>query len=214
MYSPESFKIEDRATLHAFMRRHNFATLVTQREGSIEATHVPLVLKSEVGPYDLLRGHLARANPQWRDLTEGGEVLVIFTGPHAYISPAWYRTSPAVPTWNYTTVHARGIPRIVQDPEEFAAMLHELVEVHEKDRPGRWPGELPADFLNRLTKGIVGFEIEITKLEGKFKLSQNRAEDAPGVIAALSRSEHPGDREVAGWMQALFPEEGETPDTP
>jgi transcriptional regulator len=201
MYSPEAFKVEDRATLQAFMRQHHFATLVTHREGSTQATHVPLVLKEEGGPHGLLRGHLARPNPQWRDLATGEEILVIFTGPHAYISPAWYQTSPVVPTWNYTAVHACGIARLIEDPDEFATMLHELVEVHERDRAERWSGEMPVEFRDRLMKGIVGFEIEITRLEGKFKLSQNRPEDAPGVIEGLSQSPHPGDQELAELMR-------------
>jgi transcriptional regulator len=201
MYSPEAFKVEDRATLQAFMRQHHFATLVTHREGSTQATHVPLVLKEEGGPHGLLRGHLARPNPQWRDLATGEEILVIFTGPHAYISPTWYQTSPVVPTWNYTAVHACGIARLIEDPDEFATMLHELVEVHERDRAERWSGEMPVEFRDRLMKGIVGFEIEITRLEGKFKLSQNRPEDAPGVIEGLSQSPHPGDQELAELMR-------------
>lgn len=204
MYSPEAFKVDDRATLNVFLRQHNFATLVTQNAGGLQATHVPLVLKEGVGEQGTLQGHLARANPQWRDLDPDTEVLVIFTGPHAYISPAWYQTSPAVPTWNYTAVHVYGFPRLVEDPGEFAAMLHELVEVHERDRPERWSGEMPEDFRDRLMKGIVGFEIAITRIEGKFKLSQNRPDDAPGVIEGLSQSPHPGDHEVAELMRRHF----------
>jgi|APTNR8051073442_1049403.scaffolds.fasta_scaffold57559_2 transcriptional regulator len=206
MYSPEAFKVEDRATLHDFLRQHNFATLVTQHGGGLQATHVPLVLKEEVGEQGALQGHLARANQQWRDLALGNEVLVIFTGPHAYISPAWYQTSPAVPTWNYTAVHVYGLPRLVEDSGEFAAMLHELVEVHERDRPDRWSGEMPVEFRDRLMKGIVGFEIAITRIEGKFKLSQNRPDDAPGVIDGLSQSPYQGDREVAELMRRIVPD--------
>jgi transcriptional regulator len=206
MYSPEAFKVEDRATLHDFLRQHNFATLVTQHGGGLQATHVPLVLKEEVGEQGALQGHLARANQQWRDLALGNEVLVIFTGPHAYISPAWYQTSPAVPTWNYTAVHVYGLPRLVEDSGEYAAMLHELVEVHERDRPDRWSGEMPVEFRDRLMKGIVGFEIAITRIEGKFKLSQNRPDDAPGVIDGLSQSPYQGDREVAELMRRIVPD--------
>lgn len=204
MYSPEAFKVDDRATLNVFLRQHNFATLVTQNAGGLQATHVPLVLKEGVGEQGTLQGHLARANPQWREFDPETEVLVIFTGPHAYISPAWYQTSPAVPTWNYTAVHVYGFPRLVEDPGEFAAMLHELVEVHERDRPERWSGEMPEDFRDRLMKGIVGFEIAITRIEGKFKLSQNRPDDAPGVIEGLSQSPHPGDHEFAELMRRHF----------
>jgi transcriptional regulator len=204
MYPPEAFKVDDRATLNAFLRQHNFATLVTQNAGGLQATHVPLVSKEGVGEHGALQGHLARANPHWRDLDPDTEVLVIFTGPHAYISPAWYQTSPAVPTWNYTAVHIYGLPRLIEDPEDSATMLHELVEVHERDRPDRWSGEMPEDFRDRLMKGIVGFEIVITRIEGKFKLSQNRPDDAPGVVEGLSQSPHPGDREVAELMRRVL----------
>lgn len=204
MYPPEAFKVDDRATLNAFLRQHNFATLVTQNAGGLQATHVPLVSKEGVGEHGALQGHLARANPHWRDLDPDTEVLVIFTGPHAYISPAWYQTSPAVPTWNYTAVHVYGLPRLIEDPEDSATMLHELVEVHERDRPDRWSGEMPEDFRDRLMKGIVGFEIVITRIEGKFKLSQNRPDDAPGVVEGLSQSPHPGDREVAELMRRVL----------
>lgn len=206
MYSPDAFKVDDRTTLHAFMRQHNFATLVTQNDEGLQATHVPLVLKEEVGGQGALQGHLARANPQWRDLAPDKEVLVIFTGPHAYISPAWYQTSPAVPTWNYTAVHVYGRPRLVEDSGEFAVMLHEFVEVHERDRLDRWSGEMPEEFRDRLMKGIVGFEIAITRIEGKFKLSQNRPDDVPGVIDGLSRSPHPEDHPVAELMRRFLPE--------
>lgn len=206
MYTPEAFKVEDRATLEAFMRQHSFATLVTHENGSSHASHLPVVLRETSGPLGSLRAHLARANPQRLHLENEGEVLVIFTGPHAYISPAWYLGSPAVPTWNYTAVHVYGRPKIVEDPEAVSDMLLELVETHERNRPERWDGKMPDDFLERLMKGIVAFEIEITRIEGKFKLSQNREEDVPGVFAALTRSDHPGDREIAALMGSLFPE--------
>ena len=132
-------------------------------------------------------------------------MLVIFTGPHAYVSPAWYATTPAVPTWNYTAVHAYGRPRLVSDPEQFAAMLHDLVEFYESPRQDRWSEEMPVGFRDRLMRGIVGVEIEITRLEGKFKLSQNRPEDVPGVMTALAASDFQTEREVARLMRGHFP---------
>jgi transcriptional regulator len=145
---------------------------------------------------------MARANPQWRHFEDGREVLVIFTGPHAYISPAWYASAPAVPTWNYTAVHAYGTPCIISDHHRFAHRLHELVEFYESGREERWSGEMPAEFRDRLMHGIVGVEIEITRLEGKFKLSQNRpTEDREPVIPALSASADPMDRETAAMMR-------------
>lgn len=201
MYSPAHFKVEDRDALLAFMRQHSFATIVTHDGVVPHATHMPVLVRENEG---VLVSHIARRNPQWRHFENGQEVLVIFTGPHAYVSPAWYETAPAVPTWNYTAVHAYGVPRIVSDRERFAAMLRELVEFYEAPRAERWSGEMPAEFRDKLMQGIVGVEIEITRLEGKFKLSQNRSEqDRAGVIAALERAGDQTEREVAALMKTL-----------
>ena len=201
MYSPDHFKVDDPAILAAFMARHSFATIVTHDGQASHATHMPVLLDRDRGPQGTLISHMARANPQWRHFESGQEVLVIFTGPHAYVSPAWYDSAPAVPTWNYTAVHAYGIPRVVTDQERFAGMLHELVEFHEAPRADRWHGEMPEEFRDRLMKGIVGVEIEITRLEGKFKLSQNRSDaDRAGVIATLAASTDQADRDTAEMM--------------
>ena len=206
MYSPEAFQVHDAAVLTAFMQQHNFATIVTH-DGTIpHATHMPVLLEPERGAHGTLVSHVARANPQWRHFENGQEVLVMFQGPHAYVSPAWYVTTPAVPTWNYTAVHAYGIPRIVTDHERFAQMLQDLIEFYESGREDRWHGQLAPEYRNLLMKGIVGVEIEITRIEGKFKLSQNRPDDALGVAAALAASVAHGDREVAELMrQAILP---------
>ncbi len=201
MYSPTHFKITDPETIRAFMRAHSFATIVTHDGDVPHATHMPVLFETETGEHGTLVSHIARANPQCKHFETAREVLVIFTGPHAYISPAWYATSPAVPTWNYTAVHAYGVPRIVTEPQEFATMLHELVEFYEAPRADRWHGEMPEEFLQRLMKGIVGVKIEITRIEAKYKLSQNRPEDQPGVIAALTASTDQTDREVAELMK-------------
>lgn len=201
MYSPAAFKVEDRDQLIAFMRRHSFATIVTHDGVVPHATQMPVLFRESGGPDGTLVSHLALANPQWRHFENGEEILVLFTGPHAYVSPSSYLTTPAVPTWNYTAVHAYGRPRFITEHETLAAMLHELVEFYERDRPGRWSGEMPAEFRDNLMKAIIGFEIEITRLEGKFKLSQNRPDDAPGVIATLSHSGDQTDREVAEMMR-------------
>lgn len=203
MYTPAHFQIDDRDTLNAFMRRYSFATIVSHDGKIPHATHMPVLLNPTQGSHGCLLSHMARANPQWRHFT-GAEVLVIFTGPHAYISPAWYVTQPAVPTWNYTAVHAYGTPRLVADHDRFAQMLHDLVEFYEAERPNRWHGTLPAEFRDGLMKGIVGIEIEITRLEGKFKLSQNRPQDAPGVIAMLENSTDQTDRDTAKMMKQLL----------
>lgn len=201
MYSPDHFQVDDPAALSVFMQRHSFATIVTHDGQMPHATHMPVLMEHSKGPHGTLVSHIARANPQWRHFENGQEVLVIFTGPHAYVSPAWYAAAPAVPTWNYTSVHAYGIPRIVNDHDRFGQMLHDLIEFYEAGRENRWHGEMPAEFRDRLMEGIVGVEIEITRLEGKFKLSQNRPDDAPGVIAALAASADQTDREVAEMMR-------------
>jgi transcriptional regulator len=202
MYTPEHFRVDDRDTLHAFMRQHSFATIVTHDGKTPHATHMPVLLDPDRGENGTLVSHMARANPQWKHCESGQEVLVVFSGPHAYVSPAWYATSPAVPTWNYTAVHAYGVPRLIIDHDRFAQMLHDLVEFYESGREQRWDGEMPAEFRDRLMHGIVGIEIEITRLEGKFKLSQNRPlEDQQRVIAALSASADQTDRETAAMMK-------------
>ena len=182
MFIPSSFRISDRDTLLVFIERYGFATLVsTDPNGVPFATHVPLLLDRSS---DLLLGHIARANPQW-EMFGGRESLAIFHGPHAYVSPSWYTVAPAVPTWNYATVHVYGIPRVI-DAERTADVVDRLVSKYEKHRPNPWAGEMPDDYRRRMLAGIVGFEMPLTRLEGKFKLGQNRsAEDRAGTIAGL-----------------------------
>jgi len=131
---------------------------------------------------------MARGNPQWQALQPDADVVAIFQGPHHYVSPAWYGHHPSVPTWNYAVVHVTGRPRLVRDPRELEAMLLELVVENEAHGPQPWRMDLPADYRDKMIAGIVGFEIDIVRMEGKFKLSQNRpADDRPRVIEALGR---------------------------
>lgn len=202
MYVPPAFAEEDLRRLHEMMRQHSFATLVSQGSEGPQASHLPFLFDPERGPRGTLLCHMARANPQWRQFGEEAEALVIFQGPHAYISPSWYQTELSVPTWNYVAVHAYGRPKILAEPEEAAQVLGLLTAVHEAHLPQPWsPHRLPADFVRRLLKGIVAFEIEITRLEGKFKLGQNRsAEDRAGVVKALEAEDDPLARAVAQLM--------------
>jgi len=189
MYIPKHFREDDLDTLHKFMQAYSFATLITQHEGAPFATHLPFILDSERGPKGTLLAHMARANPQWHDFNSAQEVLTIFQGPHAYISPSWYEVELSVPTWNYAVVHAYGIPRIIEDSEELYQILKILIETHEAQFENPWPFQLPDDYLQKMIRGIVGFEIEITRLEGKFKMSQNRTEsEREKVVAALQES--------------------------
>lgn len=202
MYIPSSNRADDRDQLHGLMREYNFATLVTQHDGAPFATHLPFMLDAERGPHGTLLAHMARANPQWRDFAAGGEALVIFQGPHAYISPSWYEVHPSVPTWNYAVVHAYGIPRPVEDHDTLYRMLEALVDTHEAGFAQPWRMELPDDYMDKMMRAVVGFEIEITRLEGKLKLSQNRSEhDQRRVAETLGASADPLSVDVAAMME-------------
>ncbi len=197
MYIPKSFAVTDTATIYPFIRDHNFATLVTHQQGQLSATSIPFMLDAERG---VLRAHLARANAQWKHF-EGGESLVIFQGPHAYVSPTWYAEQPSVPTWNYTAVHVYGVPTVIEDETVVRAMLRELVANHEHGRDPEWLMDLPDDYYRKMRQAIVVFELKINRIEAKFKLSQNRSEaDMESVIIHLAGSASPLDQETAKMM--------------
>ena len=189
MYIPEDFLVTDALMLHEIMREHNFATVVTQHGGVPFASHLPMMLDNSIGPRGALLGHMARKNSQWHDFGAGAEVLVMFQGSHAYISPAWYEyNAMVVPTWNYMAVHAYGVARILSEAE-LEATLHQLVDENEKSLPRPWKLSLTQAMRERMLNAIVGFEITLSRIEGKFKLSQNRSEqDQRNVIAQLSQS--------------------------
>ena len=185
IHIPRDFAEHDLSRLKSLVRAHNFATLVSADQGEIQVSHLPFMMDGEG---KTLRAHMARANPQWRTFSPEREVLVIFHGPHHYVSPAWYASHPSVPTWNYAVVHALGRPTLIQDRERLAVLVRELVMHQEAAASHPWRMDLPADYQDKMLSGIVGFDIEITRLEGKFKLSQNRpASDQPLVIEALQR---------------------------
>ena len=192
MYIPKAFRVSDNSTLDAFITHHSFATLVSTVDGSLFATHLPLILDRPPSSPGVLLGHVARANPHWRAFDGKQEALAVFHGPHAYISPSWYTTSPAVPTWNYSAVHVYGVPHVVADDLRLADIVDRLVAFYEAGMPAPWSGVLPADFKANLLKAIVGFTMEITRVEGKFKLGQNRSlGDQLGVVRHLEASADP-----------------------
>lgn len=206
MYVPPIFAARDEAALHALIDAHGFATLVSAAPDGPFATHVPVLLDRARGPRGTLRAHLARGNPHWRGL-DGAAALVIFLGPHGYVSPSWYTVHPSVPTWNYAAVHAYGRVRLVEDEAALRAMLRALVDRYEAGRASPWTMDgLPEDYMRGMVKGIVGLEIEIERLEGKLKLSQNRnAADRRNVIAALAASALADDRALAALMTRHAP---------
>src|SRR5579885_313035 len=204
MYIPKAFREDDLEKLHKLMQEYSFAALVTQQDGVPVATHLPFLLDMERGQYGTLMAHMARANPQWRTFNSGQEALVIFQGPHAYISPSWYEVELSVPTWNYAAVHAYGVPRIIDDKATLYDLLKALIERHEAQFEKPWDFQLPEDYLQKMMQGTVGFEIEITRLEGKFKMSQNRsASEQQRVIAALRESQDISNVQVAELMSEI-----------
>lgn len=203
VYLPQHFAETRPAVLNDFIRRNSFASLVTHGSGGLVASHLPFLYEAGGGPHGTLLCHLARANPQIADLRAGGEALVIFTGPHAYVSPSWYATQPAVPTWNYATVHAYGTAQVIDDAAELTRLVDRLSQVFEAGRPKPWRlADQPEAYVRGMVRGIVGFSIAISRLEGKFKLSQNRSEaDRRGVAAALLDEPDPASRELAMLMK-------------
>ena len=184
MYIPNANRVDDQAQLVAFMRAHSFATLVSHVEGAIFASHLPLTIVEADG-HVVLHGHLAKANGQWQELATQSEVLVIFQGPHAYISPQHYAKHESVPTWNYIAVHAYGAAQLVTDEQGKLAALAGLIAATEAGYQQQWDS-LPSHFQQGMLNGIVAFKIAVMRLEGKYKLSQNRPEgDQERVAAAL-----------------------------
>jgi transcriptional regulator len=202
MYIPEPFREARTEVLHDLIRQHSFATLVSQGAAGLVATHLPLLLDPGRGPLGTLRGHVARANDHWRDLAEG-EHMAVFHGPHAYVSPAWYQTPMAVPTWNYVAVHAYGRATLIDGGPALREILDQTVALFESQFAYQWrPPE--GDFIPTLMRNVVGFELELTRLEGKQKLSQNRSRaDQAGVVAGLRAQADPAGLAVAELMAGL-----------
>jgi transcriptional regulator len=201
MYLPASFKEERVSVLHAAIRNIKIGTLITLGSEGLEASHLPMLIDPEPAPFGTLIGHLARANPQWKRAAAEPQALVTFLGPNAYVTPSWYETKretgKVVPTWNYIAVHATGTPRFIQDRDELLGIVTRLTETHESERKAPWAvTDAPADYIEGMLKAIVGFALPITRLEGKWKLSQNRnAADIAGVRDGTAAE--PGDKAAA-----------------
>ena len=191
MYVPPLFKEDRIDVLHASILGSGLATLVTLTTDGLIASHVPMLLDSDPAPYGTLLGHVARPNPQARGAVPGVQALAIFQGPDAYITPSWYATKrengKVVPTWNYVTIHAYGPVEFFDDTERLRAIVTRLTERQEAARAEPWAvSDAPADFIDGMLRGIVGFALPIARLEGKWKMSQNRpAQDRAGVITGL-----------------------------
>jgi transcriptional regulator len=214
MYQPDHFRVEDVAEMHALMRARPFAALISGGPAGLYASHLPTVLKDE-GSHGTIECHLARANPHWKELAEGNEALMIFQGPEGYITPNWYPSKTAhgkvVPTWNYAVVHAYGRPEVMSDRDWLHRHVGELTAQQERSEAAPWAlSDAPDKYVEVMLRGIVGFRFAIARLEGKWKMSQNRpAADRLGTIAGLAGSPKPGDLEVAEAMRVI--ESSKTP---
>ncbi|HLW74077.1 MAG TPA: FMN-binding negative transcriptional regulator [Gammaproteobacteria bacterium] len=210
MYTPSDFDTRDLAALHAMMRKHPFALLVTPHAGQLHMTHLPFHLDAARGAHGVLQAHLARANPHCEALKAGAPSTVVFRGPDAYVSPRWYQ-DPAknVPTWNYVAVHAHGTPKTTEDPTALLKLIGTLTDEHEAYIEKPWSVREAQAHAERLTPHILGFEIPIERLEGKFKLSQNRpAHDRARVMREFGKSTDSGVKEMLGLMQGLYTADG------
>jgi transcriptional regulator len=216
LYLPAHFNETRPGVMHALMRVHPLCTLVTQCDSGLVANHVPVQTLSEPKPLGCIRGHIARANPLWRDYRPGTQALAIFQGPQAYISPSVYpskyKTGEVVPTWNYAVVHASGTLRFIQDAGWLRDFVAGLTATHEAPRSMPWKiGDAPAPYIDKMLSLIVGFEFSIAALSGKWKVSQNRSqEDREGVMRNLRNADDADSREMAAMLEAL-PSKPESP---
>ncbi len=208
MYQPEHHREDDLGVQHALIRAHRLGLLVTAGAGGLEANPIPFVLDAAAAPKGVLKGHLARANRQWRDFDPSIEALVVFQGAEAYITPSWYatkaETGKVVPTWNYAMVQVHGTLRVIEDAEWLRRQIDALTLAQEEARPAPWQvSDAPAPFVAAMLRGIVGIEIEIVCIEGKWKVSQNRPEvDRNGVVAGLNGEGNAAAMAMAGLVQA------------
>ena len=203
MYSPSYNRLEDRAELLAFMRANNFPVLVTGTGGALHASHLP-VLVGKTEPQLVLDMHMARNNPQWQEFFEDQEVMVVFSGPHAYVSPRWYEEKERVPTWNYAAVHVYGIARVLEDPKAKHENQRRLVAAMDPQWLPSFDALRP-DYVKMMLEGIVNFEIEVTRIETRWKLSQNRSRREQELIAAeLEKSPDPAERALAALTRKHF----------
>jgi transcriptional regulator len=205
MYTPKFNQIADRAVLIEAMQAYSFAILFgpqsdPQSPAPLAATHLPLVVKDE-GPHGLLEGHFARANRHWEFLS-GRETLAVFSGPHSYVSPTLYADPLSVPTWNYIAIHAYGTLELIEDEAGKEAVLASLIDAHEPAYAPKW-GEMPESFRRAMLAGIVAFRIPIQRIEGKFKISQNRSPAERNGIRAAHASGTPDQQALAAWMERL-----------
>ena len=188
MYIPRYYAQEDRAKLFEFMKDNSFGILFSHTGDEPMASHLPFVIDEEGGDQGLILGHMAKANDQWR-YADGQQVMVVFHGPHTYVSPTWYQEDEVVPTWNYVTVHATGIFKPFEDRTRMEESVSRLTDQHEASQPEPWQMDYSTEYADQMFKRVVGFQIEITDLKGKWKLNQNHSEERRGRVSQQLKAE-------------------------
>jgi transcriptional regulator len=203
MYIPDVNRIDEKERINSFIQAHGFATVITHNNGHPWASHLPVLLDEAKEGHGVLRSHMARANEQWRHFESGQEVLCIFHGPHSYISPSSYVMQETVPTWNYAVVHVYGMAKVVENAATLRKIVTDTTTKYESHRPVPWKITLPEAALEAMLNAIVGFTIQITRIEAKFKLGQNRSQaDQSGMLRDLQASTDPGDQQLARFITA------------
>lgn len=206
MYIPKAHEEKNTSILHALVKSHPLGTWVTHNEEGLIVNHIPFIIDGTLGENGTLLGHVARANPVWKEFSSTENSVVIFQGAETYITPSWYPSKHehgrALPTWNYAVVHVHGLPRIIEDKEWLLNHLNALTDEHESEQTLPWKVEdAPEDFTKHMLKSIVGIEIPIAKLEGKWKVNQNKQEpDKLGVIAGLLSRKDSQSKEMASYV--------------
>lgn len=209
MYNSKPHQEHDLGRLHQHMLQTRLATLVSHGEQGLQASHLPVLVATDEGEFGTVYGHLARANPQWQDLAQGAEALLVFPGADAYVSPGFYPSKAdnpkVVPTWNYMAVHAWGPATVIHEPASLLDIVSRLTDRHEQSRAAPWRvADAPADYLDSMLRAIVGIRLPISRLQGARKLSQNRsAQDIAGVREGLAASADPVDNQLAAQMRDL-----------
>jgi transcriptional regulator len=203
MYIPSANRIDDRVRINSFIQSNGFATVVTHNDRRLWASHLPVLFDEANEGHGVLRSHMARANEQWRHFESGQEALCIFHGPHSYVSPSSYVMQETVPTWNYAVVHVYGMAKVVEDAAVLRKIVTDTTTKYESHRPAPWKITLPDTALEAMLRAIVGFTVQITRIEAKFKLGQNRSQaDQRGMLRDLQASPDLGSQELANFIAA------------
>src|SRR5450432_359748 len=203
MYIPAANQVREQEQIDAFIDAYGFATLITEKDGAPWASHLPVLLDKSGESRRTLRSHMARANEQWRHFTPDREVLCIFHGPHSYITPTWYEMQHTVPTWNYAVVHVYGIARVVSETGVLKQIVCDTTVKHESRLSNPWKIPLSEGEIDQMLGAVVGFSVEVTRVEAKFKLGQNRSkEDQAGMVRGLQASRESGSQELAKFILA------------